>query len=396
MRPLSKKAGDPRRVMSSSMSPPFTAVSAPPVPASPRLRPQPRHISSPRSSTRPARLADSLSSTAPPGSAPLPGSAPASLTVTWGSLTPDDGVVDPALATMSSEDQATYMRRYFFTERGFEADRLPSSKHFDVMMADVAPEFAGDHLYCRYTDFLAKEEPRAEDLGLIDEATNAPNTTLIAEWLRNARPRTRLDACPMYFLAKQILINLMDGEVAQANRLREQALHSLAELQDEHSAAMAANADALDKAEDRYLDRETTLMDEIERIKVELADREAKIAVLTGERDESREEAVGLHKEIVRLNSVEEILMQDLERNKELQEGLKRQLHETTIEVANARAEQETERLHGLQLSNKILKLKDWREEVMMNFAFNVMNFVSKMMNFALITMSFSAGAGHG
>eukprot|EP01046_Picozoa_sp_COSAG06_P014071 COSAG06_NODE_861_length_11897_cov_4.482878_9_plen_208_part_01 len=159
LRPLAENARDPRK-LASSMSPPFTAVSQPgsvPGPTSPRLRPNPRHISSPRTSSRPARLTDSLSQS---GGSSAPGSAPASLSVTWDSVSPDDGA-DPAMSTLSGEDKATFMRRYFFTERGYETDRMPSQKHFDVLMNDAAPEFAGDHLYCRYVDFMreGKEQP---------------------------------------------------------------------------------------------------------------------------------------------------------------------------------------------------------------------------------------------
>eukprot|EP01043_Picozoa_sp_COSAG02_P043997 COSAG02_NODE_3881_length_6092_cov_50.388954_2_plen_1221_part_00 len=363
-RPMAESARDPRKILTSSKSPPFTAVSTPGAGLDPssRLRPDPRHIGSPRKSCRPSRLNDSLSQSAGGMSGMQPGSAPSSLSVTWDSVSPDD---DPAMSTLSREDKATFMRRYFFTERGYETDRMPAQKHFDVLMQDAPPEYAGDHLYCRYVDFMreGKEQPRAEDLGLIDEASNSPNTMVIAEWLRSAHPRTRLDACPMFFLTKQILINLMDGEVATANRLREQASNELAELREEHTAAMRAHADALDKAEDRYTDRETELLGEIDQLKTKLADTQTQIGALTAERDSSREECAGLQKEIKRLGSVEQILLADLSRNKEIQEGLKREVYETTVAVADAQAECAAEKQQGVELSNQILRLKDWKED---------------------------------
>ena len=70
-----------------------------------------------------------------------------------------------------------------------------------------------------------------------------------------------------------------------------------------------------------------------------------------------------MEKEVKRLNSVEQILLADLERNKEVQEGLKRELYETTIAVANAQADCAAEKQRGVELSNQIIRLTDWREE---------------------------------
>ena len=200
-----------------SVSPPFTAVTNPPTPRTKGTGGR-RHISSPRTSVRPdrLRLTDALSQTT--ADSQPPGSATSSMAVTWDSLAPPDAG-GSTVTTERSEEENVFLRRYFFTERGYETDRMPAQKHFDVVMPDAPPEYVSDHLYCRYVDFLKEgNAPSAHELGLLDPTTDAPNTLRIAEWLRKAHPRTRLDACPMFFLAKQVLTNLMDGEVAQANQ----------------------------------------------------------------------------------------------------------------------------------------------------------------------------------
>ena len=268
------------------------------------------------------------------------------------------------MTTERSEEENVFLRRYFFTERGYETDRMPAQKHFDVVMPDAPPEYVSDHLYCRYVDFLKEgNAPSAHELGLLDPTTDAPNTLRIAEWLRKAHPRTRLDACPMFFLAKQVLTNLMDGEVAQANQLRERTEHDLAELRDEHAAAMKAHAAEVDKMENSYVDMEEGLLDKIEGVKSELAEKVARIDVLLGERDSSRKECAELHAEVTRLASVQTILEGEIERQKDVHKDLEQRLHMSTMEVAKAQSERSDAQIRELQATDTLKTVREELEE---------------------------------
>ena len=98
-----------------SVSPPFTAVTNPPTPRTKGTGGR-RHISSPRTSVRPdrLRLTDALSQTGGSG-------AGSSLAVTWDSLAPPDAG-GSTVTTERSEEENVFLRRYFFTERGYETD----------------------------------------------------------------------------------------------------------------------------------------------------------------------------------------------------------------------------------------------------------------------------------
>ena len=165
----------------------------------------------------------------------------------------------------------TTRRRYLFTHRAFDDERaglvregnargegavraLP--KHYDVVLERGAPplEFVGDHLQCRYIDFLEEKDPAGAlmhgnkpsddpaadaateaalrcEIGLLSQTSNfigilgteltksgaSASTPLdveaAAKWISWVRPRSRFDAAPMLSLAKSALERLLDSRV---------------------------------------------------------------------------------------------------------------------------------------------------------------------------------------
>ena len=107
------------------------------------------------------------------------------------------------------------LRRFFFAgsdaERG---DRYPVISHYDVLMEmDERIDSTLDHLRYRYVDFLTL----ADAHGVINRDTNTADIGELSRWLDAARPRTRLDAYPLFVLAKQILRSMLSGELKLAN-----------------------------------------------------------------------------------------------------------------------------------------------------------------------------------
>jgi hypothetical protein len=106
-------------------------------PTTPRLRVNPRHLSSPRGSSRPKYIHDDLSQRAarPPHVVPMD--------VSWDVAAPPG---DPQDVKVQDAD-GFVQRRYFFTERQYEDERAPvQGKHFDVMLDMPPPDYSGDHL----------------------------------------------------------------------------------------------------------------------------------------------------------------------------------------------------------------------------------------------------------
>jgi hypothetical protein len=113
---------------------------------------------------------------------------------------------------------------------GGEVRALP--KHFDVVLDEEPQEFVGDHLQCRYVDFLSAEHSGGgaslAALGIASAtdsgrgggggggvARGALDLEAAARWLAGVRPRSRLDAAPLLTLAKALLTQLLDGAVAK-------------------------------------------------------------------------------------------------------------------------------------------------------------------------------------
>lgn len=205
-------------------------------------------------------------------------------------------------------------RRYFFTERAHETERMPMQKHFDVMMQDAPPEQAADYIYCRYVDFLKEGScPQASDIGLIDADTQSANVIRIAEWLRKARPRTRLDAAPMFVLAKQVIENLLDGDLAAAHRLREQAEVSRQEALAAHQASEVLHSEQIEQVRVAAVAREEKLHGELRAV-------EGKVAARVKEVDDLQRQVQGLQASGASCDALIVTLRKELSRGKAVEE----------------------------------------------------------------------------
>ena len=242
------------------------------------------------------------------------------LSVTWGA------VQEPSLPPLLVDNGNGHIqRRYFFTERAHETDRMPAQKHFDVIMGDTPPEQPADHLYCRYVDFLKEgNEPDAAKLGLLDEHQHA-NPEAIYEWIRNARPRTRLDAAPMFVLAKQLVSNLMDGDLAEAHKRRERVEKKLQAVEMKMEIQQRAHNQEEASLREAAKDRELQLTQEGTELRQQLAAANARMAELMQRRDEWVEasrrhdvEVATLTQEVARRDGVEQVLISE---QKRLQDG---------------------------------------------------------------------------
>ncbi len=96
------------------------------------------------------------------------------------------------------------------------------SRHFDVKLpAKSTTEGTDgsfeDHLEFRYVDFLEAARPTLDDIGVLTKDREA-DVGEIAHFLDVASPRTRLDAYPMWILAKQIIRLLLQKRIGLRDR----------------------------------------------------------------------------------------------------------------------------------------------------------------------------------
>ena len=108
------------------------------------------------------------------------------------------------------------LRRYFFAT---PATARLGSLHFDVLL-DPADKIdhSTDHLRYRYVDFLTL--PGAQSV--LDLDSNSADIEDIRSWLDGARPQTRIEAYPLFVVAKELLHHLLQGGVTFNNRLADQ------------------------------------------------------------------------------------------------------------------------------------------------------------------------------
>ena len=122
--------------------------------------------------------------------------------------------------TVHGYGQARITRRFFVGGTDFSADRaqgrervvakttIGCPKHYDVLMdPDDAVEFSGDHVRYRYVDFLTNRALEDKD------AKSFESCEAVAQWLDTSHPYTRLDAYPLYILAKDVIRRLLSHEL---------------------------------------------------------------------------------------------------------------------------------------------------------------------------------------
>lgn len=95
-------------------------------------------------------------------------------------------------------------------ERVVEKTTIGCPKHYDVIVdAEDGVEYTGDHVRYRYVDFLTSRP--LDDSGAAAQKLDSIQS--IAEWLDTSHPYTRLDAYPLFILAKDVIRRLMRHEL---------------------------------------------------------------------------------------------------------------------------------------------------------------------------------------
>ena len=204
---------------------------------------------------------------------------------------------------MRHEQRASLVRRYYMEgdnldlqSDSFSHGRSPSperngggslggvpvsSRHFDVVMdGENDPDTEGsneeftDHLRCRYVDFLRLSPspdmpPSAESAGLtrkLDNGEELVDVGAVAKFLDAAKPRTRLDAFPMFVMAKDVIRVLLSDKLSYSYS-RKDALEAQLAAQREAAERKEAEQQA---ALDASAERERALREELARTRTEL------------------------------------------------------------------------------------------------------------------------------
>lgn len=95
-------------------------------------------------------------------------------------------------------------------ERVVEKTTVGCPKHYDVLVDDEdGLEYSGDHVRYRYVDFLTSR-PLADGSAA---AQTFESTQAVAKWLDTSHPYTRLDAYPLFILAKDVIRRLLRHEL---------------------------------------------------------------------------------------------------------------------------------------------------------------------------------------
>ena len=161
------------------------------------------------------------------------------------------------------------------------------SRHFDVRLpaqstTEGTDNSFEDHLEFRYVDFLEVSAPTLTDIGVLTKDKEA-DVGEIAHFLAAANPRTRLDAYPMWILAKQIIqlllqkqVGLRDKEMERLKKLVQNAQDEMTAMHDQLVREQKANIELraqLSGDEQKLLEEE----DRIKRQQLELFKLHAEI-----------------------------------------------------------------------------------------------------------------------
>ena len=199
------------------------------------------------------------------------------------------------VAAAAASSEPVVLRRYFFAT---PATQRLGSLHFDVLLDPKDKiDHSTDHLRYRYVDFLTL--PGAQ--GVLDRKSNSADIEDIRSWLDGARPQTRIEAYPLFVVAKELLHHLLKGGVTFNNRLVDQlraeleaAEAKMAELREMYGAdeavleaAIAALTEAINT-----LEGELSLLKETS--KAELAELNAALQAARQELADAQEQKAAL------------------------------------------------------------------------------------------------------
>lgn len=237
------------------------------------------------------------------------------------------------------------------------------SRHFDVKLpAKSTTEGTDgsfeDHLEFRYVDFLEAARPTLDDIGVLTKDREA-DVGEIAHFLDVASPRTRLDAYPMWILAKQIIrlllqkrIGLRDREMERLKKLVQNAQDEMTSMHDqlvleqktnvELRARLSDDEQKLLEEEDRIKRQQLELFKlhaEIEREKKQINMRASqntiqsqRIQALEAEREQIEAKHAELHaKELEAQYALSKQLRMSERNRKELEEALASPVHQAEL-----------------------------------------------------------------
>ena len=237
------------------------------------------------------------------------------------------------------------------------------SRHFDVKLpASSTTEGTDgsfeDHLEFRYVDFLETSAPTLNDIGVLTKDGEA-DVGEIAHFLNSADPRTRLDAFPMWVLAKQIIrlllqmrVGLRDKEMEALRKLMQDAQDRMTHLHDQLVAEQKANAELraqltgdeqkLLEEEDRIKRQQLELFKlhaEIEREKKQISLRASQTTVQSQRIEELEKERLRLEAQHADLHAAEleaqqalsEHLRVSAKERKELEEAMASEVHQAEL-----------------------------------------------------------------
>ena len=104
------------------------------------------------------------------------------------------------------------LRRYFFAQPAAHGT-YSAALHFDVLLdADDKIDASTDHLRYRYVDFLTLPVA-ASIITMVNGTVPTVDVATVRRWLDSSKPKTKLEAYPMFVVAKQMLKYLLSDEL---------------------------------------------------------------------------------------------------------------------------------------------------------------------------------------
>ena len=213
------------------------------------------------------------------------------------------------------------------------------SRHFDVKLpahstTEGTDNSFEDHLEFRYVDFLEVSAPTLTDIGVLTKDKEA-DVGEIAHFLDAANPRTRLDAYPMWILAKQIIrlllqkqVGLRDKEMESLKKLVQSAQDEMTTMHDQLVREQKANVKLraqLTGDEQKLLEEE----DKIRRQQLELFKLHAEI--------EREKKQINLR---ASQNTIQSKRIEALEAERQRLEAEHAEMHAAELEAQHALAKQ--------------------------------------------------------